>query len=237
MTDAGRTRRTWLAARLDRTSYLGLHLTLGLLAIAATLWAFGALLEEILEDAALVRWDTAQSLRVHLAATPNGMRVAQWISNVGSPMAMGAIALVGVLVLWRRHRLLAVTWIAAVAGGSLVDVLMKLAVHRARPPYARAYLHIDSFSFPSGHAMAATIGLGMFAYAIHQTRGRRAAFVAWPIAALLALTVAASRVYLGVHYPTDVLGGSIGGAAWLAICLTGASVARRRRADSVTPTA
>jgi undecaprenyl-diphosphatase len=233
----GRTRK-FVAARLDRTSYLGLHLTLGLLAIALVIWAFGALLDEILEQRGLVRWDTDVALRVHLAATPAGTRVAQLVSNVGSPTSMAVAAALGVVALWRRHRLLAVTWLAAVAGGLVIDALLKLAVRRVRPPYGTAYLHIDSFSFPSGHAMGATIGAGMLAYVLHQLLpGRARGVLLFLAAALVVVLVGGSRIYLGVHYPTDVAGGIVGGVAWIAVCLTGAGVARGRAADRATPTA
>jgi len=228
----------FLAARLDRTSYLGLHLTLGLLAIVAALWAFGALLGEILENEGLARWDQATSLAIHDAMTPALTTAAQLVTNVGSPVGMGVLAAVAVVLLWRRHRLLAQTWIAAAAGGGVVDVVLKGAVRRARPPYGAGYLHHDSFSFPSGHAMAATIGFGMLAYVAHSLRpGRATAAAAYLVAALLTLLVCATRIYLGVHYPSDVAGGVFGGVAWLAVCQTGAGVARGRAATRATPTA
>jgi undecaprenyl-diphosphatase len=236
-TDRGRLHR-FVAARLDRTSYLGLHLTLGLAALVLALWAFGALLGEILENAWLVRWDRATSLAIHEAATPGTTAVAQLVTNLGSPGGMGVLGACAVVLLWRRHRLLAQTWVAAALGGAVVDVVLKEAVRRARPPYGTRYLHIDSYSFPSGHAMAATIGFGMLAYVVHALRpGRGTAAAAYAAAALLTLVVCATRVYLGVHYPSDVAGGVVGGAAWLVICQTGAGVARGRAATRATPTA
>ena len=86
--------------------------------------------------------------------------------------------------------------------------------------------------------MAATIGFGMLAYVVHSRRpGRATTIVAYLLAAVLTLLVCASRVYLGVHYPSDVLGGVIGGGAWLVVCQTGAGIARRRAATRATPTA
>jgi len=235
--DRGRMRR-FVTARLDRTSYLGLHLTIGLVALVAAVWAFGALLGEILENAWLVRWDRATSLRIHDAMTPGLTELATAITNVCSPVGMTALGAVGVALLWRQHRLLAQTWIAAALGGLVIDEALKNAVRRARPPYGTAYLHLDSYSFPSGHAMAATIGLGMLAYVLHQRRRRPAvAVAAYGLATLLTVVVCATRVYLGVHFPSDVLGGVLGGLAWLTICLTGAGVARGRAATSTTPTA
>ena len=229
--------RRFVAARLDRTSYLGLHLTLGLLALVLALWAFGALLGEILENQGLVRWDQATSARIHEAMTPGLTRAALLLTNVASPEGMIALGVCAMLLLWRKHRLLAHTWIAAAIGGEILNAVVKSAVHRTRPTYGAGYLHLSSYSFPSGHAMAATIGFGMLAYVVHQLRPRPAVIVAaYAGALLLVVMVCATRVYLGVHYPSDVLGGFLAGAAWLAVCVTGAGIARHRRATPTTPT-
>ena len=227
----------FIAARLDRTSYLGLHLTIGLLALAVVIWAFGALLTEILENAWLVEWDKATSLRIHQAMTPGTTAVARFITDAGSPGAMAVLTVSGVLLLWRHHRLLAQTWIAATGGGAVVDVVIKDVVRRARPTYGTSYLHFHSYSFPSGHAMAATIGFGMLAYVVHRrVPGRGTAVAAYAMAAMFTLLICATRVYLGVHFPSDVLGGCIAGLAWLIVCITGAGVAGHRAATRATPT-
>jgi undecaprenyl-diphosphatase len=171
--------------------------------------------------------------------TPLATDVARTVTNAGSPVAMGVISAIAVVVLWRKHRLLAQTWIAAEMGGSIVDFVLKEAVRRQRPPYSSAYLYFHSYSFPSGHAMGATIALGMLAFAIHQTHRDRPGLAALAYAAAAALTflICATRVYLGVHFPSDVIGGVFAGLAWLAVCLTGAHVARGRAATRATPTA
>ena len=233
----GRVRR-FVAARLARTSYLGLHLTLGLIALVVALWAFGALLGEILENQGLVRWDQATSARIHDAMTPGLTRAAIVLTNAASPEGMLVLGACAVLLLWRTHRLLAQTWIAAALGGEILSSVVKHAVHRTRPTFGAGYLHLTSYSFPSGHAVAATIGFGMLAYVVHQLGPRPAVVVAaYAGALLLVLLVCATRVYLGVHYPSDVLGGILAASAWLAVCLTGAGIARHRRATPTTPTA
>jgi membrane-associated phospholipid phosphatase len=142
---------------------------------------------------------------------------------------MPVIGISGAIVLvYERRRLLLVAWLAAFVGGVLVDQLLKLLIHRARPLLAMQRLHITSYSFPSGHTMAATIGYGMLAYVTATywrppTLKRRFIYCA---AAALAIAVGVSRVYLGVHFPTDVIGGFAAGTAWLAICVTGTRIAR-----------
>lgn len=235
-TDAEPTRRSrmarFVAARLDATSYLGLHLTIGLVVATLAIWAFGALIDEVLEQSALVRWDVATAARLHAAATPIGTTIARVVSDAGSPATMFVVGAIATLRLWRRARLEALTWLGVVFGGGVLDQVLKFSVHRSRPVGSLRYLHIDSFSFPSGHAMLATLGFSMLAFAARRRFGRWA--VAGYAAALGVIAVAASRLYLGVHYPTDVVGGVIAGAAWLALCLTGTSIARGQAAVRAT---
>jgi membrane-associated phospholipid phosphatase len=229
----------FFAARLDRKSYLGFHLTVGLLVFVAGVWLFGGLLEEVLDNATLVHWDLAASSHVHAAVSPAGIRIFRGITNIGSPVAMGLIALVGVTITFLRgHRLLAYSWAAAVIGGAMVDYVLKTAIHRSRPEYAAAFLHGTSYSFPSGHAMGSIIGYGCLAYALVLTLKvagwhRRLVFV---LAALMTLVVGLSRIYLGVHYPSDVVSGWAAGLAWLAVCLTGYEVVSGRAALRHPPT-
>ena len=229
----------FLAARLDRKSYLGLRLTVGLLVIAGGIWAFGGLLEEVLDNATLVQFDLAIANWIHATTTPGGARVFVAITDIGSPPVMSAIALLGVVIAFvRRHRLLAYAWAAAAVGGAALDYLLKTTVHRSRPEYAAAFLHGTSYSFPSGHAMGSVIGYGFLAYAVTLTvrwagRHRGAVFAA---AALMALLVGISRVYLDVHYPSDVVGGWAAGLAWLAVCVTGYEFVTGRSALRHPPT-
>ncbi|MBV9879020.1 MAG: phosphatase PAP2 family protein [Gemmatirosa sp.] len=229
--------RRFLAARLDRASYLGLHLTVGLGVALGGLWAFGALLEEVLDAERLVRWDEAASRWVHAHTSPAGLRVMHAVTTLGAPTTMAALALGGAVVLFRqRRRTTLVTWLAAFGGGMLLDALLKYAVRRPRPPFGARYLHGHSYSFPSGHAMGAIVGYAML---LHLLRGRRTwrratAVAATAAAAALVLFVGVSRVYLGVHYPSDVVGGLLAGAAWLAVCLTGESIAEGRAGGDVS---
>ncbi|HEX8851764.1 MAG TPA: phosphatase PAP2 family protein [Gemmatimonadaceae bacterium] len=214
----------FLRARLDPKSYLGLHFTVGLVLVVLTLWLFGGLLEEVLDNATLVRWDMSAAARIHAMATPLGLSVFHAITNIGSPPVMTSLAVIGVATLLvMRWRLLALVWIAAAGGGAILDQVLKILVHRTRPEYGAAFLHGVSYSFPSGHAMGSLIGFGMVAFAIAHVRhlSRRERQVAYWLAGLATLLVGLSRVYLGVHYPSDVVGGWAAGGAWLSICITG----------------
>jgi undecaprenyl-diphosphatase len=225
--------RRFVAARLDSKAYLGLHFTVGLVVATLGLWLFGALLDAVLDDATMVRLDVAADAWVHARTTAAGLRVFDVVTQLGSPAAMGALAVGGALVLWRQRRHDAlVAWLAAFLGGAALGKVLKTIVHRTRPAFGVAYLHGHSYSFPSGHAMGSIIGYSMLLYLLrlywHPRRERRRLLVG--AVALLVFLVGLSRVYLGVHYPSDVVGGWAAGAAWLAVCLTGVSVVHSREA-------
>lgn len=145
--------RGFVVARLDRKGYLGLHVTVGLLVTVAGVALFSTILEELLESAPLVRWDAAQSVAMHARVTPPGLALFGAITHLGSPTVVSVLGVLAVLMLWRRRRVLALACVAAWVGEALLNQSIKHLVHRTRPLYGAEYLHGQSFSFPSGHAM------------------------------------------------------------------------------------
>jgi len=108
--------------------------------------------------------------------------------------------------------------LASALGCLLLNVLLKLVFHRARPHLAPAYLlpRPSSMSFPSGHTMGSAGVFGSLALVVRVLRPRRAVWISVAVlCALLILGVALSRVYLGAHYPSDVLGGLFAAASWI----------------------
>jgi membrane-associated phospholipid phosphatase len=147
------------------------------------------------------------------------------ISFVGGPPVLLAIALAFAVFLGvQRRRVEGLFVLVAVGGAYPVGTLAKHAFHRTRPDLYPSLAHAPGYSFPSGHAngsMAFAFALSFLAW---QTRRRRLVVA---LAALFVVLVGASRVYLGVHYPTDVLGGWAAGATWVA--LIGFAAERRAR--------
>ena len=220
------------AARFARGEYLGLHLTLGLAISVLGLWLFGAITEDVLNKDPLTRFDVTVLETLHRHATPAGTALFIAISRLGSPLTMTIIALGGVLLLARRRDGIVLSgWVAAFAGALVLDNWLKLVIRRPRPTYAAALIHDATWSFPSGHAMGALVGYGMLAYVLvlfakgdYRTR---IAIVA--TAALTIIAIGVSRLYLGVHYFSDVMGGYAAGMLWLSACISGVEVARRWR--------
>ncbi len=225
----------FVAARFTPGEYLGLHLTIGILLSVSALWLFAGITEDVLHHESLTTFDLRLAAYFHAHATAIGYTIFGSISLLGSPVAMAILASGGAIVLAvQQRRLVLFGWVAAFGGGGLLDTALKLIIRRPRPEYATAFLHGQSFSFPSGHAMGALIGYGMLAYllvlfwAAH--RGAQTAVVG--ATAILVLSVGLSRLYLGVHYFSDVVGGYAAGVVWLSACISGLEVARRHRTPS-----
>jgi undecaprenyl-diphosphatase len=167
----------------------------------------------------LLRADNGARDRLHnFAVTHTGFVGAmQLISDSGSAVAWQIVlAVVVVWLLWRRLPRLALFVVVTAAGSSLLNTVVKAAVHRLRPVLTDPVAHEGGLSFPSGHAQAAIVGyavlLLVFLPILHGVWRK----VAVTFAAFMVLVIGFARIALGVHYLSDVLGGYVLGAAWVA---------------------
>ncbi|MGJ0119733.1 phosphatase PAP2 family protein [Williamsia sp. MIQD14] len=153
------------------------------------------------------------------------------ITTVGNTAAMTLIAVVAAIVLWRigsRDR--ALTVLIGSASGWLLMQALKHLIARPRPEPRFRVIAIDTFSFPSGHAMMSAVVLGLVGVAAWQTSTRvRAHPAILAIAPAASLLIGASRVYLGVHWTTDVVAGWVIGAIWVVLAGALARALRARR--------
>jgi undecaprenyl-diphosphatase len=209
-----RLRESRLSARLQA---LGLPLLAALLLLAASLWAFGAIAEELLED------DTGNDQRLaewlHGRATDpltDVFRAITWLGNV--PILL-AITLLAVGIFWRRRERTDAVFVAlAFLGAQVLSNGMKLGFRRERPFFPDPLATESTYSFPSGHALVSLAVYGSIALVLAQrlrARGRR--LVLLGAAGALVIAIGFSRLYLGVHFLSDVLAGYAAGVAWLAL--------------------
>jgi membrane-associated phospholipid phosphatase len=164
----------------------------------------------------LIDQPTAEFLAAHRAAWLTGaVRLA---TNLGAAGVLVPVTLAaGLLWRWRRGSWRPAAVLAGALGGAWVlQLSVKQLVERARPPTGLAVAHAGGFAFPSGHATDAVATYGMLAFLVAHASGRRLPkAAAWAAAAGLVVVVGLSRVYLGVHWLTDVLAGVALGAVWL----------------------
>ena len=143
------------------------------------------------------------------------------VTDLHSTIAVSCYAaIVAIALAWRHHWRHLATVFVCIAGGLTLNVLMKLAFHRARPILDDPLLTLASYSFPSGHVAGSTLMYGLIV-AWTFTRTRRPLVRAAVVIAAAGTTalVAFTRMYLGVHFLSDVVAAFAEGVAWLALCL------------------
>jgi len=213
------------------------RLLLGALTLIIAAGLFGAIAEGVANPGPLTQLDVEISQALHRRAEPALTAVMLAVTHLHSTVAVSFYAAVLAAILTRRRqwrRLAAL--LLCVPGGMGVNVLMKLAFQRARPDFDDPLLSLSTYSFPSGHVAATTLlygfGVAWVFAATARWPLRGAAVAAWVVAVLL---VAFSRVYLGVHYPSDVAAAVAEGIAWLAVCLGALAAFWRESASASMP--
>ena len=220
---------SFLQARLAPDGLFGRYFTIGAISLIGAVWMFGGISEDLITGDPLVVIDAFLSEWFRSHRTQNFTEAMQTVSAFASTPAVIALSTIAAcFLLWKRlwYRLLAL--IVVVAGGMFLNVLLKHLLGRERPGWADAALS-DS-GFPSGHTMMATIIYGFLAtYLILGTHSWPARFLIAIMTISLVFLIALSRIYLGAHYLSDVLGAMAAGTAWLALCLTATESARRHQ--------
>ena len=209
---------------------LSAALVVGLLAAAAALMLVTWLAREILSGETLAFDDRIRTM-VHSMASPRLTALMRAASLYGGPTVLALIGIVLALTFllrgWQRGALLVVL---TIGGASLLNGLLKLSFARVRPAAFFDYPLPASPSFPSGHALfAASFFGGSAALLSARLRSHALRVVVWVVAIFLAALVGLSRVYLGVHYPSDVLAGYAIGVIWVTAVVFGDRLARHRR--------
>nr|MBA3713130.1 phosphatase PAP2 family protein [Pyrinomonadaceae bacterium] len=191
-------------------------LFLGLAGATGALFFFAWLAEEVLEGETQ-RFDESVRVAVHSFATPSLTVLMHGITTLGSTTLLITIgvcvAFAFMLVGWRRG---VVLFAITMAGAIILNAALKLSFHRARPvPFFDTPLP-SSYSFPSGHALFSVCFYGVLAWLITARIHRRATQISiWTLAVFLVSLIGLSRIYLGVHYPSDVLAGYAAAFVWL----------------------
>jgi undecaprenyl-diphosphatase len=214
-------RRLWVRFRLNEAAPL-----LSLAALSLFAWAFVEIAGEVLEG------DTATLDRAILLALREARNLADpigpsWLEEaardvtaLGGHVVLTIVTLAAfVYLLMTRKSHAAVLVAAAVGGGMLLSTGLKMGFERPRPDLVPHAARVYTASFPSGHAMLSAVTyltLGALLARVQPSRRLKAFLLG--LAVTLTILVGASRVYLGVHWPTDVLAGWCVGAAWASLC-------------------
>jgi undecaprenyl-diphosphatase len=190
------------------------YLLLSFMAVTVLVAGFVHLTDEVIEGGTL-HLDQAVLLGIHQVHSPWLDALVASTTDIGGLIGVVILTLlaVGLLCLARKYRAV-VQLLIGVGGAGLMNVLLKNMFERARPDLWQWLVHESSYSFPSGHAMASSALAMSVVLILWHTRWRWGAVAA---AALYTVYVGLTRLYLGVHYPSDIIGAWIISAAWVVL--------------------
>lgn len=211
-----------------RVRDLGPTLTVGLLFLAAGGWVFGALAEEVAEgDMGL---DNRIADELHEHATRPLTEFFEAVTTLGNGIVLaGVAAIAAYLLARRRYYAEAVLMVLAYVGAEVLSYSLKLAFRRDRPFFTDPLATVSTYSFPSGHATVSVAVYGALSLVLLRRLTGPARLVCLAAAVLLVSLIGFSRLYLGVHFLSDVLAGFSVGLAWLALCVVVLDLHHRRR--------
>lgn len=167
------------------------------------------------------RFDTQIRTLVHAQSEAALTQSMVLVSDVASPIALGLLALIGCGVFWSLGERREAAFLAlSLAGCNILNIVLKMSFRRPRPIPFYGLAAPESFSFPSGHSLISFSFFCMLAYLLNRhVRSRALQIAIMACAVLLSVVVGYSRIYLGVHYPSDVLAGFIAGTVWCCVVM------------------
>lgn len=206
----------------------GLATGFALILIAAGLFAFIA--ERIETGRTLGLADQALADAIGQHVHWHVLVAFSWVTHLGDAETVTVICTIVVLLLWRHaHRGLALGLVLALMGNVLLNPTLKRIFERTRPVHDHGLAHETSFSFPSGHSSGAMVTYGMLLYVALRTLPPRWHVPATMGAIAAMLTIACSRIFLQVHFASDVAAGLLSGLAWVTVCVLSLEYARHRK--------
>jgi membrane-associated phospholipid phosphatase len=218
------------AAELKHPRDIRFWIAVAVLLVASA--AFALIAGSVATTAPILKQDLQVSVWLHTHGSPVFSAFLLAITQLHSTIGISVLTLVVVIYLWQhgdRHWVLSL--LLAVPGGLLVNVIVKHIYHRTRPTWDDPFLTLASASFPSGHAAGATLFYGFLAvYMVWRMKKPLPRALAVLACVLMVAIVGFSRIYLGVHYLSDVLAAVSLSTAWLALCVIFVRQVAKRRA-------
>lgn len=199
---------------------LAMRLALGFGAIVFGAWVFAEIAEKLGAGPALGAADQAVADALRTSVPPTALQAFAGLTRLADTETLTVLCIaVAIALLAAGRRWLAFGWVAAVVGNALLNITLKQVFARVRPLHDDGIVLAHGFSFPSGHSSGAVVAYGMLAYVAMRFAPPRWHLALVLGAVALAFSIGASRVFLRVHFASDVIAGFASGSAWLALCI------------------
>lgn len=198
---------------------VGLELVAGLVVLTGSAWIFGWMAEDLAEGDTKV--DDRVAAWLHEQASPGWTTFFENVTRLGNVSTLLVVVILCAAFLWRKGWITELQLLVlAGVGAEIITVGLKLGFQRDRPFFSDPLAAESTYSFPSGHASVSLAVYGTLGFiAARHLGSRRSQIVALAGAAALVLLIGSSRIYLGVHFLTDVIAGFSIGLAWVALCV------------------
>lgn len=193
--------------------------TVGLVSCLIIIYIIAQISDEVLDQEAFA-FDKTILLWIHSFANPTLDGIMRSITRFNDPSTVAVIAVIVLgILLWRHYYSEAQIFIIDCLGGVVLSYGLKSAFGKTRPDLWKSAVEDLSFSYPSGHALGSTVLYGFIAYLI-ATRYPQFSLLVYAVVICPIGAIGLSRLYLGVHWPTDIIGGYGIGFLWLTFCIT-----------------
>jgi membrane-associated phospholipid phosphatase len=226
-----------MPARVIRlANVVGVELLAGLALLTGSAWIFGWMAEDLAEGDTTVDDRLAASLHEH--ASSGWTTFFENVTRLGNVSTLAVVVVLAAAVLWRKGWLAELQLLVlAAVGAEIITTGLKLGFQRDRPFFSDPLATEQTYSFPSGHASVSLAVYGTLGFiAARHLANRRAQFIVLAAAAVLVLLIGFSRLYLGVHFLSDVIAGYSIGIAWVALCVVLLHLRLRLRSRGQTQT-
>ncbi len=217
--------------KLSPRGYLSIHLSVGLLLSIVFILTFSKITKSVMSNEPLTSLDYWVNENILYFRTTWTNIIAIIITQLGDQVFVLLCSVVITFYMFLKRKIeIIIGYITAIIGGGLLNFVLKITIQRERPISENTLTKVAGFSFPSGHAMLSVIFFGMIAYILtREIKSLKLNFFIILSVTFLIFLIGFTRIYLQVHYLSDVIAGYVGGLFWLSINIIGLEIYRKKK--------
>lgn len=217
--------------KLSPKGFLGIHLSVGLLLSIVFIITFSRLAKSIMANEPLAGMDYWVNENILYFRTPLVNTIMIIITQLGNQVFILICSAIIIFYMFLKGKIdIVISYITAIIGGGILNFILKIAIQRERPISETTLIEVAGFSFPSGHAMLSVIFYGMITYLlIREVKSLKLDLFIVLLAIFIIFLIGFTRIYLQVHYLSDVIAGYIGGLFWLTINVISLEIYRKKK--------
>jgi membrane-associated phospholipid phosphatase len=228
--------RDWFEGHFTRIGYIRSYIISGILVTLAFAWAFGECLELAFEKNSETSFDNLLATALHEQAGGLTVKLFGCITLLGGTLAAIVLGVsVGIWLFRRKEYSLLTMWCCGLVGNAALIYFLKLGFQRQRPVFDNPFVTEPYYSFPSGHSMTSIVLYGLLAYLAFHLAPSYANWTTATVLIVIGTLVGLSRMVLGAHYFSDVLGGWVLGFEWVAMSVVGTQIYLSWRGSKTPP--